>query len=440
MTDLSPGDKMAAARMLVIRKAPYFTSILLSLVPRETPGLGTLGVTDSGVLLWCPEFVGTITVDQLAAVLVHEIGHVLRDHAGRRKMLLANQLQWNIAGDAEINDDLAEGGWELPSECVYPSKIGCADGATAEEYYAKLREQTEQEEGQDGKNSGDDSDDQGGETAPSGAGEAAPGQEKHEGPCRGHCGSGAGNPLPNEPTSEEEKGRSQSDLERVRNEVAEAIKQAASSSRGTIPGGWVRWADQRLKPAVIPWRQKLARIVRGAAASRAGAVDLTYRRRSRRQAGLGTGPGSPVLAAYHAPTPRIECWLDTSGSMGTDEVTRGLSEIAGVIKTVGAEIVFGSCDAQVHARGSVKRWQDLAKMVKGGGGTDFCPIFEEVQKPSRRYPRPDVLIFITDGCGPAPSKAPKGMAVIWVLVGQYKQRPTCDEGEVRWGEFVEVAE
>lgn len=487
--NLSPTDKMAAARMYVIKQAPYFTSVLLSLVPRECYGLNTLGVTDSGVLLWDPDFVDRVTVPQLAAVLVHEIGHVLRDHAGRRKVLMADPGPWNIAGDAEINDDLKEGGWTLPGECVFPKTLGCEDGLTAEEYYAKLREQQEKQaddssgqnkegtDGDDDQGGGSDSasvedggkDDEGGdgegasgdqgegdgdagdggkgavpgEQPPSGRGDgpsSGPQPEKPKGPCRGWCGSGAGHALPNEPTEKEEKGRSQSDLERVRNEVAAAIKEVAQKGRGTIPGGWVRWAEERLKPAKVPWRQKLSRIIRGAVAYKSGAVDLTYRKPSRRQAAVGYGVGSPILPAYHAPVPRVECWLDTSGSMGTDELNRGLSEISGVLKATGCDVVFGSCDARVHARGQVKRWQDLAKMVKGGGGTDFRPIFEEVDKPSRKFPRPDVLIFVTDGCGPAPVKPPKGMLVIWVLVGGYKQKPTSDEGEVGWGEFIEISE
>jgi predicted metal-dependent peptidase len=409
------------------------------------------------VLLWCPTFVDRVTVEQLAAVLVHEVGHVLRDHSGRCKMLSANPKLWNIAGDAEINDDLRDD-WDLPDEGgVQPEKLGLKPGLTAEEYYANLRQEMEKQAGDEGDESGEgdgsgeDGDGGGSEDGQetksgSGKGKGQGGKKKSKGgtgtneedkpsgPAKGWCGSGAGRALPGEPSESEEAGKSQSDLERLRNEVAEAIKREASQGRGTVPAGWQRWAEEWLQPAKIPWRQKLARIVRGAVAFKSGAVDLTYRKRSRRQAGVGYGPGAPILPAYHAPVPKVECWLDTSGSMGGDEVKRGLSEINGVLKATGAEVVFGACDAAVHSRGAVRRWQDLVPMVKGGGGTDFRPIFEEVSKPSRRFQRPDVLIFCTDGCGPAPEHPPVGMVVIWVLIGKYKKTPAT------WGEVIEVEE
>lgn len=440
MSNLSVSDKMAAARLFVVKQAPYFTSVLLSLVPREAPGLGTLGVTDRGVLLWDPAFVETVTVPQLGAVLAHEVGHVLRDHAGRRVSLMADPDAWNLAGDAEINDDLIDGGWELPHHPVLPKTLKMKDGLTAEEYYAKVKQMKEEAQAEEGDEEGQgESGEEDGDSR-SGKSKGKGKEEKPKGPCKGWCGSGAGRPLPGEPSEGEEPGKSQSELERVRNEVAEAIKVAvATKGQGTIPAGWQRWADERLQPAKIPWRQKLARLVRGAVAFKAGMVDMTYRKRSRRQAGVGYGPGAPILPAFHAPVPKVECWLDTSGSMGDKEIQRGLSEISGVLKATGADVIFGACDARVHARGCARRWQDLIPMVKGGGGTDFNPIFEEVSKPSRRFPRPDVLIFVTDGYGPAPKDPPIGMTVIWVLVGAgvgggAATRPTT------WGEYIEITE
>lgn len=74
----------------------------------------------------------------MTAVLLPEVGHLLRDHAGRASNLPTprNQLPWNLAGDAEINDDLIAAGVPFPEGCVTPAALGCADGDLAETYYA----------------------------------------------------------------------------------------------------------------------------------------------------------------------------------------------------------------------------------------------------------------------------------------------------------------
>ena len=172
MDVLSPKAKLAAGRLVVREKAPYVTAALLGLVPVETPGLGTIGITEKGFMLWDPAAVAGWTVDQVGAVLYHEVWHLLRDHGARARAMGADHTLFNIAGDAEINDDIREAGWTLPDGCIYPDTIGCEDGKTAEEYYASLRQQC--------KGSGEN---------------AEQGQE----PGPGWCGSAAGHALPDEP-------------------------------------------------------------------------------------------------------------------------------------------------------------------------------------------------------------------------------------------------
>ena len=45
---------------------------------------------------------------------------------------------WNVAADAEINDDLIAAGLGLPDGVVTPTGIGCEDGHAAEVYYRHL--------------------------------------------------------------------------------------------------------------------------------------------------------------------------------------------------------------------------------------------------------------------------------------------------------------
>lgn len=419
---LTPLQTMAAARIIARTKVPYFTAAILALVPREFPGLGTMAVTARGQLMWDPEWTGKHSPEQIAWVLVHEVQHLILDHDTRRKGLGildddAEKLErWNIAGDAEINDGIREMGGKLPDGCIYPERFGANAGGIAEVYYNMLRQLA------------------------SGGGSGGSAGEKPDAGC-GWCGSGAGRPVPQEPKDGSAISggqRSPADLERVRRQVAEAIRDhVASKGRGSVPLGIQVWADQLCKPPKVPWRQLLARAIRAAGAYCAGSVDYSYSRSNRRQGAIGWGRGNPILPTLRAPKPRVAVAVDTSGSMGPDEITRAASEIAGILRSTQSEILFLACDAAVHEVQRLKNVAQLAGALRGGGGTSFVPIFEAI---GEMRDAPNTLIVITDGDGDAPAACPPNISrVIWVLVGSRRHHPTFAGGG-EFGTFIEVDE
>jgi predicted metal-dependent peptidase len=237
--------------------------------------------------------------------------------------------------------------------------------------------------------------------------------------------------LPNEPKPEEgDGGRTPEEMNAVRREVAEAIRIEASKSQGSVPEGLRRWADSVLAPAKVRWQDKLRRMTRSCVAYRSGSADFTRSKVSRRQQGLGSARGVPMLAALHAPIPRVAVVVDTSGSMGDKELGVALRETRGVLQALGVPVQLCACDAQVHGLGKVKTWRDAAALLKGGGGTSFRPAFAALMAQRQR---PELIIFITDGMGDAPEIAPPAN-VIWLLVGSYRTRPCT------WGTFIEVEE
>lgn len=281
--------------------------------------------------------------------------------------------------------------------------------------------------------SGSDSGDQSG----SGSGSSDDDDEDttHCPPAKGwHCGSGSGNPLPIEPGIE---GRSEAECEQIRRDTAEAIRQIATRSRGSIPGGWSAWAEVELGPVRIPWEQKLARACRHAVEVKSGDLDSDYSRPHRWQAVLGTGPGKPILAHPFSPIPSVLGAIDTSGSMGSGELSEAASQIDGVIKALDAEMIFCSFDAKVQAIAPIRNIERLEELLKGRGGTDFRPLFKLIEDMPKK---PDILIVCTDGMGPAPIEPPLGLIVIWVLVGPHKQTPTAGNTRtpVDYGEVIEV--
>lgn len=406
---LSPRDKMAAARLIACERFPYFRSAIVGMVPKEAKGLGTFGVSRHGVLYWDPAMLDVWTVQETAAVLVHEGSHLLRRHAERRERMGAEADLWNQAGDYEINDDLEAAGLPLPMKPFVPciprlSKL--ENGLTAEEYYHILQQQQRAQQAQS----------------------EADGQGK-KGVGGGHCGSCAGHAIEGEEPGGGEHARSEADMNRIRRTVAEQIRKQGEKGRGTVPAGWLRWADGELAPPKVPWRKKLAHATRAAIAYRPGCVDLHWTRPSRRQAGVGFGPGKPVLPALRAPLPRVGVVIDTSGSMGAEDIHAAVAECRGVLAACGAAVDLAACDAAVHELRPVARWQDIPKLIKGGGGTDMRPALEAMQK---RTSKLDVVIVMTDGWIGDPGPQPP-FRVIWLIVGKHGNRTPQP-----WGEMIVV--
>jgi predicted metal-dependent peptidase len=291
-------------------------------------------------------------------------------------------------------------------------------------------------EGEPGTGAGDPS-------APRGSPENPVEPRAAPGVTAGHCGSCAGYSLDGEETVDDEKGRGERDIDRIMSEVARDIQEEDRKSRGSVPGMLRRWAESSLAPPKIPWQQKLAFAVRRACQFAAGAVTPRWSEPNRRQNAVGFGSHVPILPVLKRPVPHVAVIVDTSGSMGTGDLSACLRECGGVLAAVGAEVQFCACDATVNSFQKVSDPNKIAELLKGGGGTDFRPPLKAV---SEAKPKPEIVIFMTDGCGPAPKTAPRGMDVVWLLVGRSRQKPVAvGDGDNDWtgnpvnyGTFVEV--
>ena len=75
------------------------------------------------------------------------------------------------------------------------------------------------------------------------------------------------------------------------------------------------------------------------------------------------------------------------------------------------------CDARVQRVDVVEDTADLTELARrgapGGGGTDFCPVFDAI---SEMDDQPECLVYLTDGYGRFPAEAPD-YPVIWGTVG-----------------------
>src|SRR5688572_33453138 len=76
---------LQAARLRASYQRAYFAPALFTLVPVKTDLISSMAVDCLWRLYYNESWVATHTVEENAAVLIHEVGHLLRDHEGRRK-------------------------------------------------------------------------------------------------------------------------------------------------------------------------------------------------------------------------------------------------------------------------------------------------------------------------------------------------------------------
>jgi predicted metal-dependent peptidase len=439
-------QKMSAARIIIRDRFPYFRAALFGATYKEIPRgeLKTMAMTERGTLLWDPEDVEKLTVEETAASIMHELLHWLRDHAKRCRSLNAHPRIWNFAADAEINDDIVAMKLKLPKDCIFakhfqgPDGKPMADGNIAEVYYQSIRQSAQQlkQPGSKGQGKGD------GQGEGEGDGE---GDESGDSPSAGQgwCGGVAGRHHPKEPKDgggkgdgqgdkgkgdgqgqDDADGRTEAEAGRIRKAVAEAaVKHAQTKGRGTVPAGFLAWAEAEIAPPKIDWRTKLAKVVKAAFAYRPGAITTSWVKFSRKQAGIGYGVGKPMTPTWRSPVPRVTVVIDTSGSMGAGEnspLAVAASEVSGILKATNSAVTIVACDASVHAIRECRTWQEAVKEFKGGGGTDMRPAFKAIMERRNQLP-PEVVICITDGYIGDPGPALPGVKMIWVIVGGMTQ-------------------
>jgi predicted metal-dependent peptidase len=127
--------RLAAARLRAAQAQPYLALALYALTPIADSTQPTFAVDERWHLYVNPERLAEWSVLEVAGVLLHEVGHLIRDHSGRARTMNVHGEKlatlWNFAADAEINDDLVAGGIELPGNVVTPALLGEKTGMLA---------------------------------------------------------------------------------------------------------------------------------------------------------------------------------------------------------------------------------------------------------------------------------------------------------------------
>lgn len=406
-------------RRALLARMPFIGSVLMHLELEARAGMPMpTAATNGAKILFDPFFYKSLKEGERLFVIAHEAWHCALLHfarTGDRHRVLAN-----IAQDLEIHfvlmDDLKALKMEEPF--VLPHDPAWK-GLSFEEIYEKLIEsgmvQFTDGGGADG-GEGDGEGQGGGAGGPGdagrkripGAGRWTEGKESPNLQRHGHEGFDARC----EATGGEEEGAgevSDAEMRRRVEGMREAITQAAIAverRQGTLPAHLRAIVDAVVKPQ-LDWRKLLRRFVTSAYGG-----SRRWLPPSRRHVWQGL-----YLQSMRTELLRACVAVDTSGSC-TGDLPQFFSELGALLGSFGHyEITVIQCDAEV---GSVETFtsdrplpKDYKWQATGGGGTSFVPVFDYVKAHGMH---PDVLVYVTDGYGDAPKKAPP-YPVLWVLTG-----------------------
>jgi predicted metal-dependent peptidase len=356
-------NKITKARVRLILESPFFGFLGMHLEPRESSlEVPTMG-TDGEYLYYDPDFVMKIPLRELQGVICHEVFHCAFGHLWRRGT--RDEQRWNVAADGVCNEHLIKQGFFLPGDII---RFEGAGEMSVEELYNKIQ------------------------VVEKVVGTLVDDHEKWNG-----CGS-------------KEKG---SLSESRWKERASQARQLAKS-RGIGMGGLEEELDKLFEPK-LPWREMLRNFL-------LVVVKSNYRLIPPNRRHLWRGLYLPSLYGEEL---ELGFAIDTSGSMSTEDIKEGLSEVRGVCDQFeNYKVHLWQCDYGVQDYRELTSYSfDFPQKIRGRGGTAFEPVFEDVAKRNLNIA---CLVYFTDLMGSFPESAPD-YPVIWLT--------TC-EGKVPFGELI----
>ncbi len=409
--------KLTRARTQLLLNQPFFGTLCLRLKLIEG-GVPTMA-TDGRRILFNPEFVHSLQPEELQAVFAHEVLHCALGHHCRRGQ--RDPQLWNEAADLAINPLLIANGFSLPEGALIDPEF---DNLSAEEIYARRLQPAHS----GGKQSPEDSNESGKSQQDHGPSPGTGGQKQ----CQDQTDAG-----PDIGTSRTESTRP-GGFGEVMDATYEDGTPASEAERSRQQQEWSIAADQAIRSAKAcghdpnsihrplaesrqskqDWRSVLRDFV-------AARTPTDYRWSPPNRRFIACGLYLPSVARTGLGT--IVIGVDTSGSIGDEELEQFAGEISSICDEAQPESVHVVyCDAAVQGIQEFGPSEPIQLEPKGGGGTDFRPVFKWVEENAID---PVCLIYLTDlFCHSYPN--PPEYPVLWV---------TDSRRTAPFGETVQIA-
>jgi predicted metal-dependent peptidase len=385
---MSQEDRITKSRIQLLMEFPFFGYLSNFLKLVETKSIPT-AATDGKRYLYNPDFIDKLNEQEVNFLTAHETLHPALGHLWRWEN--KDKLIFNHAADYVINAmilecDPQQQTFKIMKGGLYDKKF---DGMSTEEVYDILINdknyvQQAYADQSNGKSGTIDSHEMWGE----GSGDDGD---------KDSNGKQSGESQGNDNNEEDWQGR-----------VVQAAQAAEGSRKGTLPSLIKRLLKDLTQPQKN-WKQLLAEFLQQEIS------DYGFNPPDRRFA-----HSDIILPDFSEPEDIVKNLVfavDTSGSIGEKEFSVFLSEILGCMSQFGGKVKgkLIYCDAAIRHDG-VYDLEDVTKSIpRGGGGTDFRPVFDWI---GENLDDCAGLVYLTDGAGEYPKQEPK-YPVLWVLTSPY---------------------
>jgi len=393
LDDHSVETKLAAARTRLILDKPFLGALVLRM-PLEmgNPAWCITAATDAKKIYFNYEYINQLHGSETQFVLAKQALHCALSHFARRNHRIKHR--WDLACEYAVNPILVEEGFTAPPGTLIEDSF---TGMTAEEIYCCLQDKDDgeadssenEQEGNKETTDPTDNDDCSASQQTQDDGENDPDDSDYK-----------GSPQPATMSQQEQDNLSVQWQQRL----AGAAQQAQQA--GKLSDSMARMVEFMLQPK-LPWRALLARHMTATARD-----DYNYSRPSSRR-------GDPsIFPSLRSSQVNMVVAIDVSGSIGSEEMNEFLCEIDAIKGQLRARISLLACDAEL-VEGSpwvFESWEQfsLPKTFTGGGGTDFRPVFDWVEKQDQA---PELLVYFSDCIGKFPDYQPN-YSVIWLVKGK----------------------
>lgn len=352
----------------------FWGTLALSLEYVEDPALQT-EATDGTHVRYNPTFINSLSLAQVTSEICHEINHCARLHPfrcnGRDPRL------WNSACDFRINEDMAKDGYLQDDTWL---RADWVKNMSEEQIYAKLEQMSPKEQDEI---------------------------------CKQGCLHGMVVAAPGKQTD----GNTAQDWKDKLLHAAISLEQAEKAGQryGRVPNSLMALVEG-LRFPLVDWRAATRKFIEATAKN-----DFSWERPDSCYAQFGVY----VPSLYSSQLPPVVFYWDTSGSRWSDENRKmAASELVGMIhetRPALTYVIYG--DTKVQRVDIFAADDEITFSPKGGGGTDFRPIFEYIEKESIT---PCCFIGLTDLDGEFPPAAPGEYPVLWVTDNKRGKAPFGD--------------
>ena len=353
--------KVGKAKSLLILDHPFFGTACTKRPIIYTDTVPTAAMSATGQMYMNVDFCAPLSVQQLMFLLAHEAMHYMLAHGLRRGH--RDPQAWNVAADKVINDTLIDAG------------VGdFIDGGVTLDGAREMAAESLYDENDDGAG---------------------------EGP------GGLGNDI-GDPTDADGQPLDDATIHQLEAEAKiDAIQSAkAAKAVGKLPASIERMVEELVNVST-PWYDILERFMAGKIKD-----GYSWNRPNRRFIARNIYiPGTDYVPKMGP----VVIGVDTSGSIGPDEIAMFNGHINRIIDTCNPEVVHVVyCDYDVAGVDEYTP-EDFPVTIqsKGGGGTSFKPVFDWVD---HNAIDPECVVYLTDGYGDQ-SQFTTNHETVWLTTG-----------------------